>query len=153
LQKCGPHGERLRIKGCDRKKFNAEVEQFIVNKKRQDKSFELWPLVKVVQIFIKADFLKDTLVLVQFPSEVVRRYAPDTMSKDYMKTLSVICVLSKMIRAADGMSAQLLLHNIRRSYVEHNGIWDHQSPASLPLTPMPWTPMAMSKIMLTWQRH
>jgi hypothetical protein len=86
-------GKELVFNGTDLHKFASQIREFLVSSVGGG-NFAPWPLVKIAQIFVKAEILKDGLVLVDIPGNMDTNAARNSLAQNYQKELSVNCILS-----------------------------------------------------------
>ena len=106
--------QELAFAGQNRKKFCSQIRPFIVSSVPGGK-FAPWPLVKMAQIYIKSEILKDGLVLVHIPGSMdtnaarkarwprhIRKSCPliafSPRRKEYQATRQPTSLLTKPIR-------------------------------------------------------
>ena len=62
-------GREVVFSGTNLKKFDARIQQYVVSSAAGENSAQ-WPLVKVADIYVEANILKDGLVLVDIPGSM-----------------------------------------------------------------------------------
>lgn len=97
-------GKRKTIMSDNLDSFAEQIRPYIDStaSKENDssKAFVQWPLVKLVQLYIKSDILKNGLVLVDLPGNMDTNAARGAIAADYQKNLTVTCVVAPTARAA-----------------------------------------------------
>lgn len=98
------------------KAFAAAIKPFIDTSKRKDGgvSHSLWPLVKVVKLFIKAPILKGGIVFVDLPGVHDTSAARNAIARNHMKTLDISCVVAPSVRAGSDKGAHVILNSMRK---------------------------------------
>ena len=115
-------GEVLTFEASDRKKFSSMVRPFIVSSSARQGSAP-WPLVKVAKLYVKAEILKDGLVLVDIPGSMDTNAARNTLAQAYQSQLSVNCILSRATRASSDQFAQVCLSETYQRNLQLDGQW------------------------------
>ncbi|EFW99113.1 hypothetical protein CMQ_5534 [Grosmannia clavigera kw1407] len=78
----------------------------------------LWPLIKVVRVFLKSDALSTGVVLVDLPGFGDANAARDTIAERYISRCAAIWIVSPITRAVDDREARELLgRSFRRQLV------------------------------------
>ncbi|EFE35630.1 uncharacterized protein ARB_05674 [Trichophyton benhamiae CBS 112371] len=75
----------------------------------QNKSMQLWPLVELVRLHVKAPVLSTGVVLVDLPGLLDVNTARGTLAQKYIKNCSSLWVVAPITRAVDDHSARTLL--------------------------------------------
>ena len=115
-------GKELVFNGTDLEKFASQIREFIVSSVGGG-NFAPWPLVKIAQIFVKAEILRDGLVLVDIPGNMDTNAARNSLAQNYQKELSVNCILSESKRAASDQTAQIALNATYQRHLQLDGHW------------------------------
>jgi hypothetical protein len=115
-------GKELVFIGTDLKKFALQIRQFVVSSVRGEK-FAPWPLVKIAQLFVKSEILKDGLVLVDIPGNMDTNAARNSLAQTYQRELSVNCILAPSKRAASDQTAQINLSEAYQRNLQLDGHW------------------------------
>ncbi|KAH8820314.1 hypothetical protein F5884DRAFT_866052 [Xylogone sp. PMI_703] len=108
-------GTTREIYGGDKESFADILRQYTESDEYGKKTSALWPLVKVVKIFVKSEILKDGIVLVDLPGSMDSNTARSIAAENYQQELAVTCIVSPATRAISEKNAQdlLLKHNKR----------------------------------------
>jgi GTPase SAR1 family protein len=78
----------------------------------------LWPLIKVVRIFLKAEVLKSGVVIVDLPGAQDSNVARSAVAENYIKECSGIWIFADIVRAVtDKTAKELLGDSFRRQLV------------------------------------
>lgn len=98
------------------KEFAASIKPFIDTSKKKDGgvSNSLWPLVKVVKLFIKAPILKAGIVFVDLPGVHDTSAARNAIARNHMKNLDISCVVAPSVRAGSDKGAHVILNSIQK---------------------------------------
>ncbi|TEY48783.1 hypothetical protein BOTCAL_0292g00050 [Botryotinia calthae] len=111
------------------KAFAAAIKPFIDTSKRKDGgvSHSLWPLVKVVKLFIKAPILKAGIVFVDLPGVHDTSAARNAIARNHMKNLDISCVVAPSVRAGSDKGAHVILNSIRKRDMQFDGLFTADS--------------------------
>jgi hypothetical protein len=82
-------------------KFSRLLTRYINSKQSDNHRLPLWPLVKLVRIFVKCDFLATGLTLVDLPGSGDVNAARSAAADKYEQTLSINCIVTEMKRGAN----------------------------------------------------
>jgi len=93
----------------------------------QTSSIPLWPLVKVVKIYVKADILKFGLTLVDLPGTGDTCASRVEVTEKYRKNLTASVICSEATRAASEKAAQDLLSSFERRDMQLDGLYTSDS--------------------------
>ncbi|KAK9788621.1 hypothetical protein SCARD494_09638 [Seiridium cardinale] len=77
--------------------------------KENSPSLALWPLIKVVRVYLKADVLSTGIVLVDLPGVGDSNAARASIARKYLEKCNSIWVVAPIVRAVDNKTAQNLL--------------------------------------------
>ncbi|KAI2630740.1 hypothetical protein GGR54DRAFT_584008 [Hypoxylon sp. NC1633] len=111
-------GSPQTVTGPEASSFHKNVQVYIdslrkewaaENVKDEKQSIELWPLVKVVRIYTKADVLSTGAVIVDLPGVEDSNAARAAIAENYMAKCSGIWVVAGITRAINDRVAQKLL--------------------------------------------
>ncbi|TGO13280.1 hypothetical protein BTUL_0073g00480 [Botrytis tulipae] len=118
-------GQRRIIEKSSLREFSKTIKPFIDKSKQVGDGFaySLWPLVKVVKLYIKADILKTGIVLVDLPGNHDTSAARSQMAAQYMKNLALCCVTADAKRAATDKGAKDTLNDVRRRTMQLDGLY------------------------------
>lgn len=93
--------------------FSEDIISYITATKSRKgpsgRNFCQWPLVKLVNIYVKSDLLLDGLGLVDLPGSMDVSATRSAIAEDYMKNLSAFCVVAPVRRAAANKTAHAAL--------------------------------------------
>ena len=115
--------QELAFAGQNRKKFCSQIRPFIVSSVPGGK-FAPWPLVKMAQIYIKSEILKDGLVLVHIPGSMDTNAARNSLAQTYQKELSVNCILAPSKRVSSDQAAHVALNETYKRHLQLDGHWN-----------------------------
>ncbi|KAF7909854.1 uncharacterized protein EAF01_003572 [Botrytis porri] len=118
-------GQRRIIENSNLREFAKSIKPFIDKSKQVGDGFaySLWPLVKVVKLYIKTDILKTGIVLVDLPGSHDTSAARSQMAAQYMKNLALCCVTADAKRAATDKGAKDTLNDVRRRTMQLDGLY------------------------------
>ncbi|OWO97707.1 hypothetical protein B2J93_2467 [Marssonina coronariae] len=104
-------GHSRRIYSESARNFGKQINQYIdsANQLSKNTSLELWPLVRLVKVLIKADILRQGLVLVDLPGLGDSNAGRAQVAEQYMKHLEHMWIVADINRAVDDKVAQELL--------------------------------------------
>lgn len=104
-------GKSRKIHEAKVKPFYAKINAFIDSKNSTKSAGQiaLWPLVKVVKIYVKAPVLQNGLVLVDLPGLGDSNDGRANVAKGYIRQLQHIWVVADIVRAVDDQIAKDLL--------------------------------------------
>ncbi|EKD14365.1 uncharacterized protein L3040_008278 [Drepanopeziza brunnea f. sp. 'multigermtubi'] len=105
--------------------FAAAIKPYIDSSKSKQgggkQSFAHWPLVKLVQLWVKSTILQHGIVLVDLPGSMDTNAARGAIAETYQKNLSVNCVVAPTTRAASDKPAQDLLGEVAQRSLQLDG--------------------------------
>lgn len=110
--------------------FADNIKQYIESSKpkKGDKVvISLWPLVKVVRIYVKADILKSGIILVDLPGSHDTSAARVAVADNYRKNLTASIVCAPAVRAGSDRVAQELLSSVERRTMQLDGLYTSDS--------------------------
>lgn len=118
-------GQRRIFEKNNLREFSRSIKPYIDTSKDVNNGFyySLWPLVKVVKLYIQADILKTGIVLVDLPGSHDTSVARSQMAAQYMKNLALCCVTSVAKRAATDKGAQDILSDVQRRTMQLDGLY------------------------------
>ncbi|PBP17830.1 hypothetical protein BUE80_DR011496 [Diplocarpon rosae] len=104
-------GHSKTIHSENARKFGKQINQYIdsANRSSENAPLELWPLVRLVKVLIKADILRQGLVLVDLPGLGDTNAGRAQVAEKYMKHLEHMWIVADINRAVDDKVAQELL--------------------------------------------
>ncbi|KAF7899573.1 hypothetical protein EAF00_003909 [Botryotinia globosa] len=111
------------------KEFAASIKPFIDTSKTKDGGVghSLWPLVKVVRLFIKAPILKAGIVFVDLPGVHDTSAARNAIARNHMKSLDISCVVAPSVRAGSDKGAHVILNSIQKRDMQFDGLFTADS--------------------------
>lgn len=83
----------------DKDSFARILQEYTESSEYKGKTGALWPLVKTVKVFVKAEILKEGIIFVDLPGSMDTNVARAVAAEKYQQELSVTCVVSPAIRA------------------------------------------------------
>jgi GTPase SAR1 family protein len=86
--------------------FTAKISSYIDSSPRS--KIPLWPLVKLVRLFVRSEVLSTGLVLVDLPGSGDVNSARELVSENYMQEVSAICIVANINRALTNAVAKKL---------------------------------------------
>lgn len=106
--------------------LHSELQQYVVSHDKlagqgQNLEYCLWPLVKVVRIYCKADALSTGAVLVDLPGSGDMNAARAAVADAYIKSCSGLWVTAAIQRAVDEKTAKKLLGQSFRRQLKFDG--------------------------------
>lgn len=110
--------------------FRGRIKQYIDTSESKDedgKKYSVWPLIKVVKLRVKADILKCGITLVDLPGGRDTSAARSAVAADYLKNLTIACVLTRAARAANDKGARDALSQESRRTMQLDGIYSSAS--------------------------
>ncbi|KAN0112190.1 hypothetical protein V8E51_005141 [Hyaloscypha variabilis] len=117
--------------GKEETAFARDVRKYIeanAAKEGSEKSVSLWPLVKVVRIYLKSEFLKYGIVLVDLPGLGDTSAARVAVAENYRKNLKGTLVCAAAPRAGEDHDANELLMTVEQSRkLKYDGIYTIES--------------------------
>ncbi|RFU34362.1 hypothetical protein B7463_g1957, partial [Scytalidium lignicola] len=106
-------GTTKEIHGRDKEAFAEILSQYTESNEYYKKTSALWPLVKIVRVFVKSDILKDGIVLVDLPGSMDNNAARSAVAEKYQRELSVACIVSPASRAAQDLLQKYTKRNLQ----------------------------------------
>lgn len=92
-------------------------------RKKRKREQEVWPLIKVVRLYVKADALSTGAVLVDLPGVADSNAARAAIAEGYMKQCTALWIVSPINRAVDDKAAKNLLGASFRRQLQFDGIY------------------------------
>lgn len=128
--------QKLTVYGRDISEFTKKTRRYLdsthseMDVQRPDgeaQKMSLWPLIKKVKLFVKADILKCGLVLVDLPglSDVVGARA--RLAEEYYGKLAVTMIVTPIVRGADEITGVNLMTKNQALNMKMDGKFDHKS--------------------------
>ncbi|CAD6446372.1 e1e59874-7bcb-4b1c-a282-67f13334c37c [Sclerotinia trifoliorum] len=90
-------------------------------KKKEKRTMEFWPLIKVVRIFVKADALSTGAVIVDLPGVHDSNAARAAVAAGYMKQCTGLWICAPINRAVDDKAAKFLLGESFKRQLKYDG--------------------------------
>ena len=90
-------------------------------KKKEPKSMEFWPLIRVVRIYVKAEALKTGAVIVDLPGVHDSNAARAAVAEGYMKQCTGLWIVAPITRAVDDKAAKNLLGETFKRQLKMDG--------------------------------
>jgi Dynamin family len=110
--------------------FAQRIKKYIESSNPEDGdegAISLWPLVKVVRIFVKAEILKRGIILVDLPGSHDTSAARVAVTDNYRKNLTASVVCAPAVRAGSDKVAQQLLSSVDRRNMQLDGLYTSDS--------------------------
>jgi GTPase SAR1 family protein len=110
--------------------FARDIKKYIESSKPKqgDKAaISLWPLVKVVRIYVKSDILRCGIILVDLPGSHDTSAARVAVADNYRKNLTASVVCAPAVRAGSDRVAQELLSSVERRNMQLDGLYTSDS--------------------------
>ncbi|KAG9961586.1 hypothetical protein KCU61_g5414, partial [Aureobasidium melanogenum] len=92
-------------------------------KKTRKREQEFWPLIKVVRLYVKADALSTSAVLVDLPGVADSNAARAAVAEGYIKQCTGLWIVSPINRAVDDKAAKNLLGSAFRRQLKFDGTY------------------------------
>ncbi|EMR86879.1 hypothetical protein ACHAPC_002340 [Botrytis cinerea] len=105
----------------DSKEKSTKEKGKTSEKKKEKKTMEFWPLIKVVRIFVKADALSTGAVIVDLPGVHDSNAARAAVAAGYMKQCTSLWVCAPINRAVDDKAAKSLLGESFKRQLKYDG--------------------------------
>lgn len=108
-------GETVNISSFTQKEFTCQIKQYIHTKYSDgddESSFSQWALVKLVSLNVRAEILKNGIVLVDLPGYGDNNVARGSIADNYQKNLAVNCILAPSERSVTNKCAHDLLGKV-----------------------------------------
>lgn len=86
--------------------------------------FAVWPLIRLVKVFIKADVLKTGIVLVDLPGSSDDNAARNAVAQEYMKFLQHLWIASNIVRAVNDQVAKEIFGAAFKFQLMMDGIYN-----------------------------
>ncbi|KAE9376210.1 hypothetical protein N431DRAFT_532541 [Stipitochalara longipes BDJ] len=110
--------------------FAKHIKKYIESSKPKEgetAAISLWPLVKVVRIYVKAEILKPGIILVDLPGSHDTSAARVAVTDNYRKNLTASVVCAPAVRAGSDRVAQELLTSVERRNMQLDGLYTSES--------------------------
>lgn len=107
----------------DSKEKATKGDKDKIDKKKEPKQMEFWPLIKVVRIYTKADALSTGAVIVDLPGVHDSNAARAAVAAGYMKQCTGLFIVAPINRAVDDKAAKSLLGESFKRQLKFDGIY------------------------------
>lgn len=109
--------------------LHSTLSRFLDSKEKGSKSTEmaLWPIIRVVRIFTRADALSTNVCLVDLPGTLDSNAARSAVAIKYMAECTSVWVAARISRAVDDRAAKDLLGRSSRIQMKLDGVFSHLS--------------------------
>lgn len=94
-------GSDQKIAMKSKKDFSAALQPYVDSGCSNAKTGAIWPLVKLVKVFVKAPILEVGITLVDLPGNSDSNAARSAVAATYLQKLSVTCILGSANRGID----------------------------------------------------
>lgn len=84
-----------------RNEFSRALAAYIDSGGSSDRNSALWPLIKVVRVYVKAPILENRIILVDFPGSADSNSARSAVAGSYLRKLTVTCIVANVVRGLD----------------------------------------------------
>lgn len=92
---------------------------------QKKRSMALWPIIRVVRIFVRANALSTGVVLVDLPGTADSNAARSAVANKYMAECTSVWVVARITRAVDDKEAKNLLGRSSRIQMKMDGAYSH----------------------------
>lgn len=128
--------QKQTVYGHDMSDFSEKIQRYLDSSQSEmevarpegwAQKMSLWPLIKMVKLYVKADILKCGIVLVDLPglSDVVGARA--RLAEEYYGKLAVTMVVTPIVRGADEMTGVGLMSRSQAVNLKMDGKFDDKS--------------------------
>ena len=119
-------GEPKAIFAADMASFAEEIKPFLDSSKDDSspqaaRGGALWPLIKEVRVYVKAEVLRNGLVLVDLPGLSDAVQSRGAVAERFSRKLSITAIVAPAHRAADEKVGVALMENLQQSRVGLEG--------------------------------
>jgi hypothetical protein len=122
-------GTVKRINSRDGASFYQRLQHYVDSQQKPTatrgpqpkRELELWPLIKVVRIYTKADALSTGAVIVDLPGVHDSNAARAAVAEGYMKECTGLWIVAPITRAVDDKAAKTLLGNTFKRQLKYDG--------------------------------
>lgn len=107
--------------------MHGMLSRFLDSKKKGSKTKEmaLWPIIRAVRVFTRADALSTSVCLVDLPGNLDSNAARSAVANKYMMECTDVWVAARISRAADDKAAKDLLGRSSRIQMKLDGAYNH----------------------------
>jgi Dynamin family len=122
----GVLGGKKEIIESDSAELYAKLQSYIDSKEKTTgkKELEVWPLIKVVRIYVKAAALSTGAVIVDLPGVHDSNAARAAVAEGYMKQCTGLWIVAPITRAVDDKAAKSLLGETFKRQLKMDGGYD-----------------------------
>ncbi|KAE8443183.1 hypothetical protein EG329_002282 [Mollisiaceae sp. DMI_Dod_QoI] len=120
-------GTKHEIKSHSKTQFSEMIRGHIDSGNGDDASSNYWPLVKLVKVFVKSDFLEHGITLVDLPGNLDNNAARSAIAEKYQKQLAVTCIVADARRGISEKNAHDLLEKITKRDLQLDGLYNSES--------------------------
>ncbi|KAL2062154.1 hypothetical protein VTL71DRAFT_6420 [Oculimacula yallundae] len=115
---------KTNIRSANLQHFSDEIKRYIEANsqgKEGSQKISVWPLVKLVRIYTKADILKPGIILVDLPGNLDTSAARVAVTEEHKKKLTLSVVVAPAVRASSDKGAHELLNSTERRKMQLDG--------------------------------
>lgn len=94
---------------------------------QKKRAMALWPIIRVVRIFVRANALSTGVVLVDLPGTADSNAARSAVANKYMAECTSVWVVARITRAVDDKEAKNLLGRSSRIQMKMDGAYSHMA--------------------------
>ncbi|KAF2817072.1 uncharacterized protein BDZ99DRAFT_373364 [Mytilinidion resinicola] len=109
----------------DSKEKDTKVAGKYAEKKKEKKTMEFWPLIKVVKIYTKSPALSTGAVIVDLPGVHDSNAARSAVAQGYMKQCTGLWIVAPINRAVDDKAAKSLLGDSFKRQLKYDGTYSN----------------------------
>jgi GTP-binding protein EngB required for normal cell division len=114
-------GETIQLDATKAAELRTKVSKYIKSTEKPG-ILNLWPLVKLVRIFVKSPFLKDGTIFVDLPGVQDINAARSAVASNYMQHCAGVMIVSQIHRACDDKASKDLLDQSFRRQLRLDGM-------------------------------
>lgn len=122
-------GTTSRFAYSDAQALYSNLTKIIDSKEKagfqKKRSMALWPIIRVVRIFMRANALSTGVVLVDLPGTADSNAARSAVANKYMAECTSVWVVARITRAVDDKEAKNLLGRSSRIQMKMDGAYSH----------------------------
>ncbi|KAH7390044.1 hypothetical protein BKA64DRAFT_757002 [Cadophora sp. MPI-SDFR-AT-0126] len=123
---CNLLGTVVKVKCATKMQFSKMIKSHI-DSGDSDGTSAQWPLVKLVRVFVKSEFLENGIILVDLPGNLDNNSARSAIAEHYQKELSVTCILAEAKRGISEKNAHDLLEKVTKRNLQLDGLYNAES--------------------------
>ncbi|TVY53027.1 Nuclear GTPase SLIP-GC [Lachnellula cervina] len=117
----------VEIAHASKTEFSKALKVYVDSGKSNSKATALWPLVKLVKVFVKAPILDTGITLVDLPGSSDSNSARSAVAAAYYKKLTITCIVANAIRGIDEKNAHDLLEKMTKRNLQLDGLYNQES--------------------------